>query len=402
MAQDSTTPTDPVILKAQQDKAQSEARTAAYNAEAAEVTAKYSSAKAAVEALPTSGTSGAVDLKSDAGKSEATLLAAKATNAAAGQIAGAIGDKVKDKPVTIFAGTDRPTLDHFNGFNLRLELLDKAITPKAQALDNAAVQALHDIKFTAAPGGTHAVAAVAPLAIALGVSALTKLVGLFQTDYSVGGITLSADNAALATAVAGALLGGDKKPTTTTLFSLSTNVTASDDLLTLLKPVAENGAAAQARIAFFQERAKAIRVDANAKDPKMADAAAACDQAAAAWQLVATGYDTLLQSLTTADSSGNLLIAKVAEEQRLLNALKGDELVLFVQMNSSTGGYYTKKNLFTAFGAEPFYIAAGVVVSYTLVGGKDGKAIASGLIPVHGGYWKAPMVAGQVNPPAQK
>lgn len=398
MAQDAATPTDPIILKAQQDKAQSEAKTAAYTAAAAEVTAKYANAKAAVDALPTSATTGATTTGADAGKSEATLLAAKATNEAARKIVVALGENTRRKKLTIFAGAERPALDHYNSFKLRLDLLQNAIAPKAQSLDDAAVAALRDTKFTTAAGGGHATAELAPMAIALGVSALTKLAGLFQTDYSVGGIGLTADDAALATAVTGSLLGaGENKPDSVTLFSRSTNVTASTDLITLLTPVAKNGAAAQARIAFFTERAKAIRADANAKDPKMSDAAAACDQAAAAWQLVVNGYDTLLQSLTTADASGNLPIAKVADEQRLLTALSGDDLLLFVQMNSSTGGYYTKKNLFTAFGAEPFFVAAGVVASYTLVNGKEGTTVAAGVIPVHGGYRKAPKVADYVN-----
>lgn len=399
MAQDtSTTPIDPVILAAQQAKAQADARTAAYNAEAAEITARNAPAKAAVDALPTSTTSGAVATAADAGKAEATLLAAKAANTAAQSIVSALGANMNGKSVTIFAGSERPALDHLNAFNLRLQLLQNAIAPKAQALDDAAVAALRAIHLTAATGGGHATAQFAPMAIALGVSALTKLVGLFQTDYNVGGIALTPDDNLLATAIAGRLTTASaNKPSGVTLYSRGTNIGAETKILALLTPVATNSASAQARIAFFQERAKAIRADPNAKDQSMADAAAACDQAAAAWLLVANGYDTFLQGLTTADTAGNLPIAKIADEQRLAETFGAGELVLFVQMNASVGGFYTKKNLFTAFGAEPFFVAGGVVTSYTLVGGTDGKVMAAGVIPVHGGYHRAPSVADIVN-----
>jgi hypothetical protein len=398
MAQDNTPPTDPVIVAAQQAKAQSEARTAAYNAQAAEVTARNASAKAAVDALPTSTTTGAVTTAADAGKAEATMLAARAANQAAGTIVAALGERMKDKSVTIFAGSERPTLDHLNGFNLRLQLLQNAITPKAQSLDDDAVAALRNVHFTAASAGGHATAEFAPAAIALGVSALTKLAGLFQTDYAVGGIALTADDGALATAIAGQLtFPAANKPASVMLFSRSTNVSAVTKILALLTPVAKSGAAAQARISFFQERAKAIRADPKAKDPAMVDAAAACDQAAAAWQLVSGGYDALLQSLTVADAAGNLAIARIADEQRLADALTAGELVLLVQMNASVGGYYTKKNILTAFGGEPFFVTGGVVASYTLVSGPDGKVLAAGVVPVHGGYHRASDVAAYVN-----
>ncbi len=401
MAQDTNTPqTDPIILAAQQSKAQSEARTADYTARTAEVTARNASAKAAVDALPTSTTTGTVTPGTDAGKAEATLLAAKAANTASATIVGAVGSAVAAKPVTIFAGSERPTLDHLAAFNLRLQLLQNAVAPKAQALDAAAVAALRNVTLPAVPPGGHASAQIVdPMTIALGLTALTKIAGLFQTDYSVGGITLATDHDALATAVAGGLAArpAGSRPASVTLFSRSTNATAGAKLLALITPVAGESAMAQARVAFFQERAKTVRAAANAKDQAMVDAAAACDQAVAAWQLVANGFDTLLQGLTTADAAGNLPIARIADEQRLFDALDAGSLVLFVQMNASVGGFYTRKNIGNAFGGQPFFVAAGVVTSYTLIGGKDGGVIAAGLVPVHGGYHRAPDVAAYVN-----
>ena len=71
--------------------------------------------------------------------------------------------------------------------------------------------------------------------------------------------------------------------------------------------------------------------------------------------------------------------------------------MLFVKMSASVGGYYTKKNIFTAFGAEPFFVAGGVVTYYTLVGGPNGAVIASGVVPFHGGYVSASNVEKRVN-----
>ncbi|MBQ1542284.1 MAG: hypothetical protein IIZ63_09795 [Caulobacteraceae bacterium] len=394
MSQDAATPTDPVILAAEQDAARENAKKAAAEAKTAAIGAQNASLQAQLGTFPDSGNSGKVDVKTDGGKAEAALLAGRATNIAAAQIVEAVKDKAAGRSVHVYAGADRPTTDRWTGFDLRQRVLASALAPKADDLDRRAQAALAEIKLGATP---HAKAEAAPLAaVALGAATLTKILGLFQTDNEVGGVAVEHDDAQLALAVAGALRAAGPAPTAVYLAGRSTG-TADPDTFDLIKPLAEQGAHAQARIAYLQERAKAVRADVKAKDPKLIEAAGACDQAVAAWQAVAGGYDALLTGLTTPDAGGALPAARVAAEKRLADALGGTDLVLFVKADASVGGYYVRKNILSVFGGEPFYVAAGVVASYVLVAGRQGDVLAAGVTPVHGGYVQASKAAEIVN-----
>ena len=309
MSQDAATPTDPVILAAEQDAARENAKKAAAEAKTAAIGAQNASLQAQLGTFPDSGNSGKVDVKTDGGKAEAALLAGRATNIAAAQIVEAVKDKAAGRSVHVYAGADRPTTDRWTGFDLRQRVLASALAPKADDLDRRAQAALAEIKLGATP---HAKAEAAPLAaVALGAATLTKILGLFQTDNEVGGVAVEHDDAQLALAVAGALRAAGPAPTAVYLAGRSTG-TADPDTFDLIKPLAEQGAHAQARIAYLQERAKAVRADVKAKDPKLIEAAGACDQAVAAWQAVAGGYDALLTGLTTPDAGGALPAARVA------------------------------------------------------------------------------------------
>ena len=71
MSQDAATPTDPVILAAEQDAARENAKKAAAEAKTAAIGAQNASLQAQLGTFPDSGNSGKVDVKTDGGKAEA-------------------------------------------------------------------------------------------------------------------------------------------------------------------------------------------------------------------------------------------------------------------------------------------------------------------------------------------
>jgi hypothetical protein len=220
MAADSTTaPNDPLILAANQATAQANALKAEADAKTAAIGAQAAATQAKAGTVPDSGFTGKVDVAADAGKAEATLLAARTIDLAASVIADEIASLVSNRVVRIYAGSDRPILDHWFAFKLRLTLLSSAMTPKARDLDNDAVAALGKIGLAQKP---HAKLQIAPaLAIGLGVSTIAKLGALFQSDYTVGGVALTPDDVLLATSVASRLTSPK------TIFSWATRARAA-------------------------------------------------------------------------------------------------------------------------------------------------------------------------------
>jgi hypothetical protein len=59
--------------------------------------------------------------------------------------------------------------------------------------------------------------------------------------------------------------------------------------------------------------------------------------------------------------------------------------MVVVKLNNIGGTAYTKKNLWSSIGANPFYVMGSVVASYTMFD-IDGNVISSQLLPWHGGY----------------
>lgn len=390
-------PLDPVVAAANQAKARSDAQTAAFEAESKRIAATAAAQQAAIASIPDSGFSGRVELKTDGGKGEATLLTARAALCAAAAIAEAVGSHVNGESVRIYVGNDKPTLDHLQVFNLRRRLLEEGAKPNAEALDSQAVAALKTAGIEASSLAPPTIAQVAPAeTIALGLMTLAKLGGLFQSDYELGGYTISADDNLLGAAVAGALSAGEVY-----LASRSAPAGGADALARLLGPLAETSARAQERMTVLSAKGRQAQdLVAGAADHRkdaIRKAADACSEAGAAWQALVTAYDGFITSLSTPDDKGVYQVTKVAQEQELSAALEGGQFILFVQMAAAVGGYYVKRNLWTFLGGMPFFVMGGVVVTYTLIAGPGGAVKASGVIPHHGGYERADQVQAIVN-----
>ncbi len=77
-------------------------------------------------------------------------------------------------------------------------------------------------------------------------------------------------------------------------------------------------------------------------------------------------------------------------ELEVWNTLNGNSsLVLIVKMDRTGASSYVQKNLWTTFGKMPFKVMGGAIASYTLFQGTTGAVLASGLVPVHGGFSNA-------------
>ena len=100
-------------------------------------------------------------------------------------------------------------------------------------------------------------------------------------------------------------------------------------------------------------------------------------------------HDAFLNSLTTPDSNGILPIALLAQEFSVDADLQKEGLVLLVKLENAAGGYFIKKNILTGLGFMPLYHMGGSVASYVLLSGKEGRILASNVVPVHGGFVKA-------------
>jgi hypothetical protein len=119
---------------------------------------------------------------------------------------------------------------------------------------------------------------------------------------------------------------------------------------------------------------------------KLQNAARLYEQGASVLRKAIAKSEEFIWALSVPDDKGVAPITKIAQERAICAELnKEDTLALVVNVRASVGGYYTKKNLWTFLGGQPFYVMGGVVVTYCLVD-KRGQVIKAGLVPVHGGY----------------
>jgi len=135
----------------------------------------------------------------------------------------------------------------------------------------------------------------------------------------------------------------------------------------------------------------------DAKKTDLLNKAKAHKDAADAWKAALAVWDSFFTRLTTADDKGVIPLANVVRDGVVADALCQDNLLLVVKLQKSGGAYYTKKNMWTFFGCMPFYHMGGVVVSYVLLSGKEGRVVKSGVVPVHGGFVKAGNLARHVD-----
>ena len=382
---------------AEAQKAAADAAKAEADASKAKADADLAAFKARFGDVPASPYSGAVTLKENAGKTEALLLAAQAARSAAAAIAEAIKTKATD--VMLLASPDVPAFDNLMRFGVEFGIVQKTfddmdqISNVAREKESAQPATPPPTRALRAPTRQRAVPPVAAAGLAL--DAADKLLGFFRTDYTVGGIDLTLEDAMLINELAGRLTEDTVTVYLPKVFNGNELARAGANVIAELQGMAlrrarstSTAADHEQRTALWTERAeKEADVD---KKKEMAAVAAAHQGAADAIGKASALYDSWFGKLSSPDEKTSVVpIVAVIRERALMDALDKGRSLLVVKLHASGGSYYTKKNIWTAFGTMPFFHMGGTVASFALVAGTTGAVMAAGTVPVHGGFFKA-------------
>ena len=385
--------------KATADLAKAEA-----DASKAKTDADLAAFKARFE-VPTSPYKGDMSLKENAGKTEALLLAAQAVRSAAAAIAESIKGRAKE--VMLIASADVPTFDNQMRFRVELGIIWKAFADTDRASNDA-----REAETKAAEFGTRQVQqmpgpqleAVPPVAAAgLTLEAADKLLGFFKTDYTVGGIDVTLEDATLINELAGRLTRADIAVYLPKIFNAIDSLQASADQVIdeLERLVARRTEVAAAAAEHERLTTAWINRAANEADEQkkhaMTAAAEAHNKATSASRKATALYDSWFDKLSSTDDKTAVApIVAVIKERTMMNALKSGRSLLVVKLHASGGSYYTKKNIWTVFGGMPFFHMGGTVASFALISGNNGTVSAAGTVPVHGGFFKSSELANEI------
>ncbi len=331
--------------------------------------------------------SGSVEMKEKGGTEEALLLAARAVKECAAKVATAVQSKANK--FYIFSADKFPSFQQLLNFRFRKEMLKQAFTAanvsKAMAKD----------------------AVAAPALVSAGLEALSKILGFFKTDYTIGGIDAKIDESLLLFAVAGRLSG--KEVHLPSIYEPNALDPTIGDLVRELAELLElrTIAASEAK-QIKDELAEAEKEAAAAETEEAADPESGETEDAESEEGETEGdppknaatknprldelngvialYDAFASSLITPDSKGDVPLSAVAREFAIDAALKAGGAVLLLRLENSGGGYLLKKNFLTGLGAMPLYHMGGATVTYLLLSGAEGRVLAGDAIPVYGGF----------------
>ncbi|BAM89747.1 exported protein of unknown function [Bradyrhizobium oligotrophicum S58] len=391
---------DPIIEASKAEKERLEGQKAAVDAKKALLdstkSADQAAAQAAIGTVAASGIAGDLTLKPDAGKGEATLLAARAICKAAAAVAAEINDKAAGKCIVIRQGFEQ--FVNYRQFVLQRTLLERvfaAANREAARLQADADRAVGQTR----PAGADALPAAAPILTTAGVAldALAKLGSYLLSNVEVGTIALSPDGDQLVAAVTEELL---KKNLDVVL--PNRRLPSTDELGATLKVVedlvAQAGTAADRLADTAKTTADAAAKESDDTRKKALQAAAKTyEDAAAVLRKAITKAEEFIASLGTADAKGIVLLSKIVQEKAQYDLLlQKDTLVLSLDVRASVGSYYTRKNLWNFLSSSiPFFVMGGTVITFDL-SDTAGKVVAAGLVPVHSGFVSVDRVGGYV------
>ncbi len=305
--------------------------------------------------IPASGLKGDSTSAAGAGVLEANLLAAIAVRSLADRIRSRITDHL-DWSIVVLTATEAAGLQQSSSLAFAKYVMTAAQTA-AQTLSSPR-QAPGPKLMLAAPGAVPL--AVATPFVGPAIDALGKIASYFKVDYTVAGADLSVDEILFTAALTESLSVAGFNVYTPSLQPPSFERLGSR-LLSLLSDLAA--------------------MKANAVQQSQAATTANNLQAADAWNLVSTLYDTFVGKLVAPDATGALPVARLAVELEVQKfASKGS--VLVVKPHKVGGSFVTRKTIFSTFGiCDPFSVAGGALLSYALFSGNDGRLLQSGVIP---------------------
>lgn len=378
MAQEEKAPKTP----AEERLALLAAQKAEKDAETALILAERNRQAARLGGVPSSGIAGNVTIGSKGGELEMQLLATAAINAAMASIAEQLKPHTENATVHLYPAAHPPNLQAVAAFTVQKEQIQRAlrqVTTEAQALL-----------------GQPGVESLATVGIAL--ESITKLLGFFRSDFTVAGADLGFDDVLLLQAAARVVPAA--RLLVPSLYHAGAVTGARDMMGSELSTLSERQAEAQQMLSQLDaaiEAADKAAADTAGSATQKADAARRLPRlrvAAERIRAALAAHDTLLTRLLGSDEAAGALLRDMVVWRSLREP--GSQLLL-LKVQYTKGSSYTEKNLWTSFGAMPFSVAGGAVVSYTLVVAGNGSVLASGVIPVHGGFTSVKDVPGKVN-----
>ncbi|WP_316224886.1 MULTISPECIES: hypothetical protein [unclassified Bradyrhizobium] len=391
--------------RAEAQKATSDAQKAEADASKAKSEAEVAAFKARFGEVPTSAYKGEITLRDNAGKPEAFLLATHAMRKVASIIAAQVQSKARE--VMLISSADIPKFDSLIRFRAEIGIVRKAFDASdavsRDAREQEAVGAAKRPDIVEPAEAPKGKSAAAPLMTTAGltIEAVDKLLGFFRSDYAVGGVDVTLEDAALINELAGQLTEEHvtvylPKLFDATLLESSASVISEVEALALRRVDSASTAAVHERLsAGWTERAAH---EANDQKKKRMAAAAETHQHAAKELLTSAAlYDSWFARLSSSDEKlAAVPIVAVIREQTIINALTNGRSLLVAHIHASGGSYYTKKNIWTVFGGMPFFHMGGTVASFALLHGPTGAVLAAGTVPVHGGFVKATRLASEI------
>lgn len=394
------------IAAAKAAKELAELQKAQAEAEKARAEAANATTKAKFGDIPASGFTGAVELGTNAGSTEALLLASVAVRSVAKEMAEAIG-KAKPGNMTkamLYTSSTVPDFQALASFRAQREGFMASFEATDAATKNA-------------PKGGGLAASVTPVGLAL--DAAGKLLNFFKTDFKFQSFEVASSDGMLLAAVAGELraLTPPVAAQAPTLYQVGMAGTLQQTVVDDIKDALGRAQQAMLRmaphVAAAKEReprlAAALKVKADETKPKPERDAAAADaerlqgevqranEAAALWKALADRIDAWSTKLATPDDRGQIPLAAVVRQAAVQAELESGAALVVLQLHKAAGTGYTKKNLLSSLGANPFFVMGGAVASMTAMDGKTGDVFASALVPVHGGYHSVSDVKAVVN-----
>ena len=374
------TPTDPgqvasadALAVAKREKDLAEAQSARIKAEMGLFTSRLGD-------IPVSGIQGGVTLSEKAGSMETALLAAKALAVAGKAAANAIAHAIEPAAtVIIFASGEMPDLKALTSLRSVGKMLSAEFSNAQDAL--------------AVASGEEFPLAIPAIAVALDV--LTKVSSYFRSDFTVGGTELTADHAALAELIAGQLRMN--RPGATILLPgmfQQYGASAQADFFTQeLNPLA---AVYQATVTELGKAEKQL----NVLTAQLGAIAGTTDEEKSLQRLlpvrigkiqaavdrtrkVIVAYEAFLDNLVASKDNFDAL---VRQYDLFVKLAEDATYVLTAKVHKVGGSNYVEKNMWTLFGAMPFHVMGGAVVSYSLFQANSGNLLASETIPIHSGF----------------
>ena len=360
------------------------------DAQKAQADAELAALKAKIGEVPSSGISGSVKLEQGAASLETALLAARATVTASEKIAKATAHFAScspDKKVLVFAAGDVPDFQATTGFIAQRAIVLQSLTDAVSQSDEA--------KKAEPTPRTESLAGVG-----IALEAVTKLLGFFKSDFEIRGTDVAADHHFLAKAVAGELLNQcrDTKPVVLLkgAFNPSPVAAVGSIFKNELGSLTFQRDKAAAALLERERDASTLQTDLSKitgdtvqdKENKrrLSERQKRHQGAADKLKAALAAYDTLVSKLASPDAN----VAAMIRELDIWNVLnEPSSLLLIVKMDKAGGSNYVEKNLWTSLGKMPFKVMGGVIASYTLFQGKTGTVLASGVVPVHGGFANA-------------